>query len=124
MQHLVVGENRVAVVLRPFGASACSCGARQHREIRELWLPFVKYARGGKMPWLVLLVLIYQWIVGFSNAINLTDSLRRPGGRLHHHWWCFRARRDGLRQRTTCCSREYLLTSHVPKTGELTVVCG
>lgn len=95
-------------------------------KIRELWLPFVKnpvfvfpavwWGVGG------LFVLMFLWVVGFSNFINLTDGL------------------DGL---ATGCTitvalvygimayaaghaiiSGYLLISHVPGTGELTVVCG
>jgi phospho-N-acetylmuramoyl-pentapeptide-transferase len=71
---------------------------------------------------LVLLVLFYLWIVGFSNAINLTDGL------------------DGLAVGCTITVAlvlgvmsyaagnariaEYLLISYVPGTGELAVVCG
>ena len=91
-------------------------------KIRELWVPFVKYAVITHMPWALLLLLIYLWIVGFSNAINLTDGL------------------DGLAVGCTITVAlvigvmayvadhvmlsEYLLTSHVPKTGELSVICG
>ena len=90
-------------------------------KIRELWVPFLKSAVLAPMPWWLLLVLIYLWIVGFSNAINLTDGL------------------DGL---ATGCTitvaqvfgimayaagnsiiAQYLLISYVPGTGELTVVC-
>jgi phospho-N-acetylmuramoyl-pentapeptide-transferase len=71
---------------------------------------------------LLLLVLIYLWIVGFSNAINLTDGL------------------DGLAVGCTISVAlvfgimayaagnarisEYLLISWVPGTGELAVICG
>ncbi|MBS0631339.1 MAG: phospho-N-acetylmuramoyl-pentapeptide-transferase [Verrucomicrobia bacterium] len=91
-------------------------------KIRELWVPFVKHAVIPHMHWALLLVLIYLWVVGFSNAINLTDGL------------------DGL---ATGCTisvalvfgimayvagnvnlSDYLLISHVPGTGELTVICG
>jgi len=91
-------------------------------KIRELWVPFVKTALIPSMPWWLLLVMLYLWIVGFSNAINLTDGL------------------DGL---ATGCTlsvalvfgimaytagnirmSEYLLISYVPGVGELTVVCG
>lgn len=91
-------------------------------KIRELWIPFLKNALMPSMPWWLLLVLIYLWIVGFSNAINLTDGL------------------DGL---ATGCTisvalvfgimayaagnviyADYLLISHVPGAGELAVVCG
>lgn len=91
-------------------------------KIRELWVPFVKYAIIDKMPVWLLLGLIYLWVVGFSNAINLTDGL------------------DGLAVGCTITVAlvmgvmayvadhvllsEYLLTSHVPKTGELSVICG
>lgn len=91
-------------------------------KIRELWVPFIKTAVVPSLPWVCLLVLIYLWIVGFSNAINLTDGL------------------DGL---ATGCTisvalvflimayaagnvkmAEYLLISHVPGVGELSVVLG
>ena len=91
-------------------------------KIRELWVPFVKYPIIAQMPAWLLLGLIYLWIVGFSNAINLTDGL------------------DGLAVGCTITVAlvmgvmayvaghvllsEYLLTSHVPKTGELTVISG
>jgi phospho-N-acetylmuramoyl-pentapeptide-transferase len=90
-------------------------------KIRELWVPFFKTAVIPHMHWALLLVLIYLWIVGFSNAINLTDGL------------------DGL---ATGCTitvalvfgimayaagnsviSQYLLISYVPGTGELTIVC-
>jgi phospho-N-acetylmuramoyl-pentapeptide-transferase len=90
-------------------------------KIRELWVPFFKSAVVDRMEWWLLLPLIYLWIVGFSNAINLTDGL------------------DGL---ATGCTitvalvfgimayaagnsivSQYLLISYVPGTGELTVVC-
>ena len=44
-------------------------------KIRELWIPFVKHAVIPVMPWWLLLGLLYGWVVGFSNAINLTDGL-------------------------------------------------
>ena len=91
-------------------------------KIHELWMPFFKSAVIHYMPWWLLLVLIYLWIVGFSNAINLTDGL------------------DGLAVGCTITVAlvfgimayvtgrvdysEYLLISHVPGAGELTVVCG
>ena len=91
-------------------------------KIRELWVPFVKHAVISHMPWWLLLTLIYLWIVGFSNAINLTDGL------------------DGLAVGCTITVvivfaimayladhvflSEYLLISHVPGTGELTIICG
>jgi phospho-N-acetylmuramoyl-pentapeptide-transferase len=91
-------------------------------KIRELWVPFFKTAVIGHLPWWLLLVLIYLWIVGFSNAINLTDGL------------------DGLAVGCTLSVAlvfaimayaagnirisDYLLISYVPGVGELTVVCG
>jgi phospho-N-acetylmuramoyl-pentapeptide-transferase len=91
-------------------------------KIREFWVPFFKHAVITHMPWWLLVALIYLWIVGFSNAINLTDGL------------------DGLAVGCTITVAlvmgamayvadhvflaEYLLTSHVPKTGELSVICG
>ncbi len=91
-------------------------------KIREFWVPFVKHAVITQMPWWLLLMLIYLWIVGFSNAINLTDGL------------------DGLAVGCTIpvvlvfaimayladhiFLSEYLLISHVPGTGELAVICG
>jgi phospho-N-acetylmuramoyl-pentapeptide-transferase len=91
-------------------------------KIRELWVPFVKTAVIQYMPWWLLLMLIYLWIVGFSNAINLTDGL------------------DGLAVGCTITVAlvfgimayvagrvdfsGYLLISHVVGAGELTVVCG
>jgi phospho-N-acetylmuramoyl-pentapeptide-transferase len=91
-------------------------------KIHELWVPFMKSALIPSMPWALLLVLIYLWIVGFSNAINLTDGL------------------DGLAVGCTITVAlvfgimayaagnfkiaDYLLISYVPGTGELTVVCG
>lgn len=91
-------------------------------KVRELWVPFFKTAIIAHMPWWLLLVLIYLWIVGFSNAINLTDGL------------------DGLAVGCTITVAlvfaimayaagnvrisDYLLISHVPGVGELTVLCG
>ncbi len=91
-------------------------------KIRELWVPFFKEAVIAHMPWWFLLVLIYLWIVGFSNAINLTDGL------------------DGLAVGCTLSVTlvfgimayaagnilvsNYLLISYVPGVGELTVICG
>jgi phospho-N-acetylmuramoyl-pentapeptide-transferase len=90
--------------------------------IRELWIPFVKHAVITHMPWWLLLVLIYLWVVGFSNAINITDGL------------------DGLAAGCTITVvlvfgimayvagnviySEYLLISYVEGAGELSVICG
>jgi phospho-N-acetylmuramoyl-pentapeptide-transferase len=91
-------------------------------KIRELWVPFVKHPIVPAMPIAALAVLIYLWIVGFSNAINVTDGL------------------DGLAIGCTITVAltygimayaagnakiaDYLLISFVPGTGELAVVCG
>ncbi len=91
-------------------------------KIRELWVPFVKHPLILSMPIGVLAVFVYLWIVGFSNAINLTDGL------------------DGLAIGCTITVAltygimayaagnakiaDYLLISFVPGTGELAVVCG
>ena len=91
-------------------------------KIHEFWVPFLKTALFEHMPWWALLVLMYLWVVGFSNAINLTDGL------------------DGLAVGCTITVvlvvgimayladhrllAEYLLISRVPGTGELTVICG
>ncbi len=90
--------------------------------IRELWVPFVKHPIIGRVSLLALFVLIYLWLVGFSNAINLTDGL------------------DGLAIGCTITVAlvygilayaagnviisDYLLINYVAGTGELTVVCG
>ncbi|MSU24735.1 MAG: phospho-N-acetylmuramoyl-pentapeptide-transferase [Opitutus sp.] len=91
-------------------------------KIRELWVPFVKHAVIAHMSGWLLLVLIYLWVVGFSNAINLTDGL------------------DGLAVGSTISVAlvfgimayiadniiyaDFLLLSYVPGTSELTVICG
>lgn len=91
-------------------------------KIRELWVPFIKYPILTAMPVAVLFVLVFFWVVGFSNAINLTDGL------------------DGLAIGCTITVAlvygimayaagnvkiaEYLLISYVPGTGELAVICG
>ncbi len=91
-------------------------------KIRELWVPFIRGAVIPLMPWWLLLGMIYLWIVGFSNAINLTDGL------------------DGLAGGCTITvvlvfgimayladnvvATNYLGISHVPGTGELAVICG
>jgi phospho-N-acetylmuramoyl-pentapeptide-transferase len=91
-------------------------------KIRELWVPFVKHPVIASMPLGMLFFFIYFWLVGFSNAINLTDGL------------------DGLAVGCTISVAlvygimayaagnakvaSYLLVGHVPGTDELTVVCG
>jgi len=91
-------------------------------KIRELWMPFVKHPVIASMPIGALFIFMYFWLVGFSNAINLTDGL------------------DGLAIGCTITVTlvygimaysagniriaDYLLISYVPGVGELTVVCG
>jgi phospho-N-acetylmuramoyl-pentapeptide-transferase len=95
---------------------------RSAEKIGELWVPFVKHPIVASLPLAALFVLVYFWIVGFSNAINLTDGL------------------DGLAIGCTISVAlvygimayaagnskvaHYLLISNVPGTGELAVVCG
>ena len=93
--------------------------------IREFWVPFVKFpiwVFAGGAGLLALFVMMFFWVVGFSNAINLTDGL------------------DGLAMGCTITVAlvygimayiadnvnlaGYLLIGHVPGTSELTVVCG
>ncbi|KXU35480.1 phospho-N-acetylmuramoyl-pentapeptide-transferase [Cephaloticoccus primus] len=97
------------------------CHPLSAAKVRELWVPFFKTAVVAHMPWWLMLVLIYLWIVGFSNAINLTDGL------------------DGLAVGCTITVAlvfaimayaagnvrisDYLLISHVPGVGELAVLC-
>jgi phospho-N-acetylmuramoyl-pentapeptide-transferase len=91
-------------------------------KIRELWVPFIKHPVIASMPVAALFVFVYLWLVGFSNAINLTDGL------------------DGLAIGCTITVAlvygimaysagnvkvsDYLLIGHVPGTDELAVVCG
>ena len=93
-------------------------------KIRELWVPFFKepvFIFAGTLGLVALFVMMFFWIVGFSNAINLTDGL------------------DGLAIGCTitvalvygimaysagnAVISKYLLISFVPGTGELAVVC-
>jgi phospho-N-acetylmuramoyl-pentapeptide-transferase len=93
--------------------------------IRELCVPFVEkpvYRFAGLAGLGGLAVLVFLWIVGFSNAINLTDGL------------------DGLAIGCTITVAlvygimayaagnariaQYLLLNPVPGTGELAVICG
>ncbi len=93
-------------------------------KIRELWVPFFKepvFIFSGILGVLALFVLIFFWLVGFSNAINLTDGL------------------DGLAIGCTITVAlvyglmayaagntkiaDYLLISFVPGVGELAIIC-
>ncbi len=90
--------------------------------IRELWVPFFKHAVIDQMPWWLLLVLLYLWIVGFSNAINLTDGLDGLAGgctvtvALVFGIMAYAAGNAKV--------AEYLLISYVRGSGELAVICG
>ena len=94
-------------------------------EIRELWVPFYKdpvFIVSGVIGILALLVMMFFWVVGFSNPINLTDGL------------------DGLAIGCTITVAlvygimayaagnarisDYLLIGYVPGVGELAVICG
>ena len=113
-QTLVTIVALVALVFHPTSSD----------KIRELWLPFLKepiFLFTGVAGLVALFVMMFFWIVGFSNAINLTDGL------------------DGLAIGCTITVAlvygimaysagnsiiaKYLLISFVPGTGELAVVC-
>ncbi|MEO0054226.1 MAG: hypothetical protein RLZZ50_173 [Verrucomicrobiota bacterium] len=113
-QTLVTLFALVALVLHPDSSE----------KIRELWLPFLKepvFVFGAGLGLVGLFVMMFFWIVGFSNAINLTDGL------------------DGLAIGCTitvalvygimaysagnAIIAKYLLISFVPGTGELAVMC-
>jgi phospho-N-acetylmuramoyl-pentapeptide-transferase len=93
--------------------------------IREFYVPFRKepvWVFGGTLGILALFGIVYLWLVGFSNAINLTDGL------------------DGLAIGCTITVAltyaimayvagnviisDYLYINYVPGAGELTVICG
>ncbi len=93
--------------------------------IRELWAPFFKepiFVFAGALGLVALFVMMFFWVVGFSNAINLTDGL------------------DGLAIGCTITVAlvygimayaagnarigDYLLIGYVPGVGELAVICG
>ena len=91
-------------------------------KIRELWVPFVKHPVLASMPIAGLAIFVYLWIVGFSNAINLTDGLDG----LAIGCTISVALTYGIMAYAAGNSKvaDYLLISFVPGTGELTVVCG
>ncbi|HTJ80051.1 MAG TPA: phospho-N-acetylmuramoyl-pentapeptide-transferase [Rariglobus sp.] len=94
-------------------------------KIRELWVPFLKYPVfqfAGVAGLLALFVLMFFWVVGFSNAINLTDGLDG----LAIGCTITVALVYGLMAYAAGNSKiaEYLLISSVPGTGELAVICG
>lgn len=113
-QTLVTIVALVALTLHPTSSD----------KIRELWVPFLKepiFVFSATAGLAGLFVMMFFWIVGFSNAINLTDGL------------------DGLAIGCTitvalvygimaysagnAIIAKYLLISFVPGTGELAVVC-
>ncbi len=113
-QTLVTVVALVTLVLHPSSAG----------KIRELWVPFLKdpvLVFTGGLGLFALFVMMFFWIVGFSNAINLTDGL------------------DGLAIGCTITVTlvygimayaagnariaDYLLISFVPGAGELAIVC-
>jgi phospho-N-acetylmuramoyl-pentapeptide-transferase len=91
-------------------------------QIRQLWIPFIKHPLVASLPIAFLGVLIYLWIVGFSNAINLTDGLDGLAGgctisvALVYGIMAYIAGNYKV--------ADYLLISYVPGVGELAVVCG
>ncbi len=104
---------------------ALSLSPTSQNHIRELWVPFFKepiFLFLGITGTLMLFVMMFFWVVGFSNAINLTDGL------------------DGLAIGCTISVAlvygimayaagnvrisDYLLIGYVPRVGELAVICG
>ncbi|WP_309397784.1 phospho-N-acetylmuramoyl-pentapeptide-transferase [Cerasicoccus maritimus] len=89
--------------------------------MRELWLPFVKFAVLDPMPLWFAFIFFFFVLAGSSNAINLTDGI------------------DGLAIGCTVTVAivyavmayaagnsiiaDYFLLSYIPGTGELAVVC-
>ena len=90
-------------------------------QMRQLYIPFLKYPIVEHMPVLFMAVFLFLIIAGSSNAMNLTDGV------------------DGLAIGCTVStalayavfsyvagnviSANYLFISHVPGSGELTVIC-
>lgn len=94
-------------------------------KIRELWVPFVKHPLlvfAGAGGILALFTLVFFWLVGFSNAINLTDGLDG----LAIGCTITVALVYGLMAYAAGNTRlaDYLLIGFVPGTGELAVICG
>ncbi len=92
------------------------------KKITELWVPFVKVPVFTGVPVVVLFVLVFLWLVGFSNAINLTDGLDG----LAIGCTISVALVYGLMAYAASNARiaDYLIISFVPGTGELAVICG
>lgn len=91
-------------------------------KISELWIPFHKQAVLIAMPLGVLFIMMFLWLVGFSNAINLTDGLDG----LAVGCTITVALVYGIMAYASGSSKiaEYLLISYVPGTIELAVICG
>lgn len=93
--------------------------------IKELWVPFFKdpvFMFVGVTGMVLLFVMMFFWVVGFSNAINLTDGLDG----LAIGCTITVALVYGIMAYSAGNSRisEYLLIGYVPGTGELAVICG
>jgi phospho-N-acetylmuramoyl-pentapeptide-transferase len=94
-------------------------------DIRELWVPFYKeplFIFTGVAGLCALFVLMFFWVVGFSNAINLTDGLDG----LAIGCAITVALVYGLMAYAAGNAKvaDYLLIGYVPGVGELGVVCG
>jgi phospho-N-acetylmuramoyl-pentapeptide-transferase len=95
------------------------------KKITELWVPFLKepiFIFTGVMGALALIVMMFLWLVGFSNAINFTDGLDG----LAIGCTITVALTYGIMAYAAGNARvaDYLLISFVPGTGELAVMCG
>lgn len=93
--------------------------------IRELWVPFFKsplFVATGIVGVLALFVLMFFWVVGFSNAINLTDGLDG----LAIGCTITVALVYGLMAYAAGNARiaDYLLIGYVSGSGELAIICG
>jgi phospho-N-acetylmuramoyl-pentapeptide-transferase len=95
------------------------------QKIRELWVPFIKHPLlvfAGLTGFSSLFALMFFWLVGFSNAINLTDGLDGLAigctitVALVYGLMAYAAGNTKL--------ADYLLIGFVPGTGELAVICG
>lgn len=109
-----------AIALIMLGISPLSA---QH--IRELWVPFFKtpvflFIGVGGLG--LLFIMMFFWVVGFSNAINLTDGLDG----LAIGCTITVALVYGIMAYAAGNSRisDYLLIGYVPGAGELAVICG
>ncbi len=114
-QTLITLVALAVLVLHPLSAA----------KIRELWVPFFKspvMVFAGVSGMLALFLMMFFWVVGFSNAINLTDGLDG----LAIGCTITVALVYGIMAYTAGNAKiaDYLLISHVPGTGELAVICG